>query len=108
VGFLQKNRPVVVDFLADYVRVLRWYNDPANRDVAVKVVAEFTKVPPEQYAGWVFGSQDYYRDPNAIVDIEALQKNIDVQHELGFLREPLNVKGYVDMSLVEEAGKRMK
>ena len=95
-------------FLEDYLRVLRWYNDPANRDAAVRVVAEFTKVPPQQFAGWVFGSQDYYRDPNAIVDVEALQKNVDVQRELGFLKEPLNVKSYVDMSLVEEAGKRAK
>ena len=107
-GFLQKNRSAVVDFLEDYLRVLRWYNDPANRDAAVRVVAEFTKVPPQQFAGWVFGSQDYYRDPNAIVDVEALQKNVDVQRELGFLKEPLNVKSYVDMSLVEEAGKRAK
>jgi hypothetical protein len=42
------------------------------------------------------------------VDVEALQKNVDVQRELGFLKEPLNVKSYVDMSLVEEAGKRAK
>ena len=65
-------------------------------------------MPPQQFAGWIFGSQDYYRDPNAIVDVEALQKNVDVQRELGFLKEPLNVKSYVDMSLVEEAGKRAK
>jgi hypothetical protein len=43
-----------------------------------------------------------------MVDVDALQKNVDVQHELGFLKEPLNVKSYVDMSLIEEAGKRMK
>jgi hypothetical protein len=42
------------------------------------------------------------------VDVEALQKNVDIQHALGFLKEPLNVKSYVDMSLAEEAGKRAK
>jgi sulfonate transport system substrate-binding protein len=105
-GFLQKNRAALVDFLEDYVRVLRWYNDPANHDAAVKVIAEFTKLPMERFAGWVFGSQDYYRDPNATVDVDALQNNVDVQHELGFLKEPLNVKSYVDMSLIKEAGRR--
>jgi sulfonate transport system substrate-binding protein len=107
-GFLQKNRAAVVDFLEDYIRVLRWYNDPVNRDAAVKFIADFAKQPPERFAGWVFGTQDYYRDPGARVDVDALQKNVDVQHELGFLKEPLIVKPYVDMSLVEEAGKRSK
>jgi NitT/TauT family transport system substrate-binding protein len=107
-GFLQKNRSAVVDFLEDYIRVLRWYRDPANHDAAVKLIADFAKAPPERFAGWVFGTQDYYRDPEARVDVDALQKNVDVQHELGFLKEPLIVKPYVDLSLVEEAGKRSK
>ncbi|HEX9464196.1 MAG TPA: ABC transporter substrate-binding protein, partial [Alphaproteobacteria bacterium] len=107
-GFLRKNRAAVVDFLEDYLRALRWYNDPANHDAAVKVVAEFTKIPPERFASYVFTGQDYYRDPQAKVDVAALQKNLDVQHELGFLNNRLDVQRYVDMSLVEEAAKRVK
>jgi NitT/TauT family transport system substrate-binding protein len=105
-SFLHKNRAAVVDFLEDYFSALRWYNDPAHHDKAVKTVAEFTKLPPKLFASWVFTGRDYYRDPEAKVDVAALQRNVDVQHELGFLKAPLDVKKYVDMSLVEEAAKR--
>lgn len=106
-SFLHKNRAAVVDFLEDYLRALRWYNDPAHHDAAVKAVAEFTKLPPERFASWAFTNRDYYRSPNARLDVGALQRNIDVQHELGFLKNRLDVKKYVDMSLVEEAAKRL-
>ncbi len=104
--FLQKNRAAMVDFLEDYLRALRWYNDPAHHDAAVRTVAAFMKVPPERFASWVFSKQDYYRDPEARVDVAALQKNVDVQHEVGFLKNRLDVAPYVDMSLVDEAAKR--
>jgi hypothetical protein len=32
---------------------------------------------------------------------------VDVQQELGFLKNRINIKPYVDMSLVEEAAKRI-
>jgi NitT/TauT family transport system substrate-binding protein len=105
--FLRKNRAAVVDFLEDYLRALRWYNDPANHAAVVTAVAEFTKLPPERFASWVFTNQDYYRDPQAKIDVAALQKNIDVQQELGFLKNRLEIKNYVDMSLIEEAAKRL-
>jgi NitT/TauT family transport system substrate-binding protein len=105
-AFLQKNRAAVVDFLEDYLRALRWYNDPAHHDKAVATVAQFTKLPPKLFASWVFTGRDYYRAPEAKVDVAALQRNVDAQHELGFLKNPLDVKKYVDMSLVEEAVKR--
>lgn len=105
-SFLEKNRAAVVDFLEDYLRALHWYLDPAHHDAAVKAVAAFTKIPAERFASWAFTGQDYYRDPKGRVDVAALQRNVDVQRELGFLKAPLDVKKYVDMSLVEEAAKR--
>lgn len=106
-GFLKTHRAAIVDFLEDYLRALRWYNDPKNHDEVVKTVAAFTKIPPERFSGWVFTQTDYYRDPKGQVDVAALQKNLDVQHELGFLKQPLDAKPYVDMSLVDEAVKRL-
>jgi len=107
-GFITKHRAAIVDFLEDYLRALRWYNDPKNHDEVVKTVAAFTKIPPERFSSWVFTQTDYYRDPKGQVDVAALQKNLDVQHELGFLKQPLDAKPYVDMSLVDEAVKRLK
>lgn len=107
-GFLKSHPSVVIDFLEDYLRALRWYEDPANRTAALKVISEFTKVPAERFASWVFTKQDNYRDPDGLIDVAILQKNIDVQYELGFLKNKINAKPYVDMSFIEEAAKRAK
>ena len=107
-GFLKTHRDVVIDFFEDYLRALRWYNDPANRPAALKAISEFTKIPAERFASWAFTNQDYYRDPKGLVDTAILQKNLDVQHELGLIKKKIDAKRYVDMSLIEEAGKRAK
>jgi NitT/TauT family transport system substrate-binding protein len=106
--FLGSHRATVVDFLEDYLRALRWYIDPANHDAAVQAAAAFLKLPPERFASWAFTPRDYYRDPLARVDAAALQKNVDVQHELGFLKAKLDVAPYVDPSLAAEAAARLK
>ena len=106
-GFLRDHRAAVVDFLEDYLRALHWYDDPANHDAVVRTVAEFVKLPPERFASWVFTAQDYYRDPHARIDVAALQKNIDAQRELGFLKTDVRAAAYVDMSLVKEAAGRV-
>jgi hypothetical protein len=56
---------------------------------------------------WIFTNKDYYRDPNALPDLDALQKNVDPQNQLGFLRKPLEVKKYADLTLVTEAAERL-
>ena len=38
-----------------------------------------------------------------IPDLAALQANIDVQHELGFLKGKVEVKNYADLSIVKDA-----
>jgi sulfonate transport system substrate-binding protein len=106
-AFLRAHRAAMVDFLEDYLRALHWYNDPLNHDDVVKTVADFTKIPPERFSSWVFTGQDYYRDPHAKVDVGALQKNIDAQRELGFLKGDVRAETYVEMGLADEAAKRV-
>jgi sulfonate transport system substrate-binding protein len=106
-GFLTKNRAAVTDFFEDMLRMRKFYFNPANHKEAVKVVSDFTKAPPERLDSWLFSKRDYYRDPNARVDIGALQKNIDQLHKVGSIKQPLNVKKYVDQSYLEEAIKRV-
>jgi ABC-type nitrate/sulfonate/bicarbonate transport system substrate-binding protein len=106
-GFLKEHRAVIVDFLEDYLHTLRYLTDPAHHDEAVALITEATKQKPSLYAGWVFTKQDYYRDPRALPDLEALQANVDLQHKLGFLRSDLDVKKYADLSLAEDAAKRL-
>jgi NitT/TauT family transport system substrate-binding protein len=105
--FLEKNRAAMIDFLEDNLRVVRWYLDPANHDDAVGIAAKLTKQPAEKFADWLFTQRDYYRDPNMVPDVPLLQANIDLQREVGFLKEPIDITKYVDLSFVQEAGGRL-
>jgi NitT/TauT family transport system substrate-binding protein len=107
-GFLQKHRAVMVDFLEDYIHALHYLTDPAHHQEAIEIVAKATKQKPSLFENWIFTNKDYYRDPNALPDLEALQANIDLQQRLGFLRSPLDVKKYADLSLVKEAAQRLE
>jgi NitT/TauT family transport system substrate-binding protein len=106
-GFLQKQRAVMVDFLEDYLHALHYLTDPAHHQEAVDIVSQVTKQKPSFFSDWIFTNQDYYRDPKALPNLEALQSNVDLQHQLGFLRSPLEVKKYADLSLVTEAFQRL-
>lgn len=105
--FIAKNRAALVDFFEDYIRVTRWYMDPANQQAAVAIVAKFTNVPPERL-GWIFTKRDFYRDSNGAPDLVAIQRSVDLLKEFNFLKEPLEVKKYADLSLIEDAAKRLK
>ncbi len=106
--FLQKNRAAVTDFLEDSLRELHWYSDPKNHDEVVKIFAENTKLPPQVWQSWVFTKGDFYRDPNGVPDLAALQANIETQRQLGFLKGEIDVKKLADLSYIEEAAKRAK
>ena len=105
-GFIQKNRAALVDFLEDAVRAIRWYTDPKNHDEAVTIVAKLNKAPPERM-GWAFTEHDQYRDPNGMPNMAALQSNLQLQKQVGFLNQDIDVKKYADLSMVQEAAKRL-
>jgi sulfonate transport system substrate-binding protein len=105
---LQKNRPAMVDFMEDAIRVVRWYLDPGNHDEAVQIAAKLTKQRPELFADWLFTNKEYSRSPDLLPDMTALQSNIDTQRDLGFLKGPIDVQKYADLSIVREAAARLK
>ncbi len=105
--FLAKNRAAVIDYYEDYLRGLDWFLAPANREEAIAIIARFTKVPAEQYAGWIFDKGDFYHDPNARVNLAALKKNLDVIYQLGLIARPVDPAKYLDESFVIEARKRL-
>jgi ABC-type nitrate/sulfonate/bicarbonate transport system substrate-binding protein len=97
----------MVDFIEDYLHTLQYLLDPAHHDEAVALLAQVTKQKPALFEGWAFTNKDYYRDSQGLADLDALQANIDLQHQLGFLRASLEVKKHADTSLSEEAGRRL-
>ncbi|HTV29849.1 MAG TPA: ABC transporter substrate-binding protein [Xanthobacteraceae bacterium] len=105
--FIDAHRAALVDWLEDSLRILHWYTDPKNHDEAAQIAARFVKAPPERM-GWVFTKVDTYRDPNMLPDLAALQRNVDMTKDLGYAQASFDVKKYSDLSMVEEAAKRLK
>jgi sulfonate transport system substrate-binding protein len=105
--FLKAHHAEMVDFMEDYLRTLKYLLDPANHAEAVALLAQVTKQKPALFESWAFTNKDYYRDPKGLADLDALQANIDLQHQLGFLRTSLDVKKHADNSFTEEAVRRL-
>jgi sulfonate transport system substrate-binding protein len=106
-GFIAKNRVAMVDLIEDVLRVTRWYNDPANHQEAVATIAKLTKQQPSEI-DFVFTDHDFYRNPTGKPDLAGIQRNLDMENEMGALKTKIDVTKYADLSLVEEAGARLK
>jgi len=105
--FIDKNRAALVDFFEDTLRIAHWYEDPANHTAAMQILGDLVKKPPAIFS-WAFTHRDVYHDPNLVPNLDALQKNVDMTHELGFTKGTFDVKKYSDLSIVEEAAKRLQ
>jgi sulfonate transport system substrate-binding protein len=105
--FLDKNRAAMADFMEDALRIERWFLDPANHEEVMQIASRVTKQPPERFA-WAFTKADFYRDPNMLPNLTALQSNINLTRELGFVKIDVDVPKFTDLSFVQEAAKRLK
>jgi sulfonate transport system substrate-binding protein len=107
-NFIAKNRAAMVDFMEDFLRVVRWYYDPANRTDAIKIISEANKVPVPVLDRYLFTKADNYRNLDGLPDLKVIQSNIHAMKELGFAKTELNINDYADLSLVKEAAARLK
>ena len=105
--YIDKNRAELTDFMEDTLRIVRWYLDPANHQAVMEICARVTKQPVERF-GWAFTKQDNYRNPDMLPDLAALQRNVDAMKDLGYVKASVDVKAHADLSLVQEAAKRLK
>ncbi len=105
--FIDKNRAALVDFFEDTLVITRWYLDPKNHAAAMEIAGRVTKRPPQAF-DWLFTNKDCYHDPDMLPNLAALQKNVDLTQELGFVKGKVDVKAYADLSMVQEAAKRLK
>jgi NitT/TauT family transport system substrate-binding protein len=106
-SFIEKNRAVLVDFLEDVIRTVRWFTDPANHEAAIALAQALTKQPPAQLDR-LFTKGDNYRDPNAEPNLRSLQHSLDLQYEMGMQKTKIDVNRFADLSLVHEAAARLK
>jgi len=107
-SFLQKNRAALVDFMEDCIRAAHWLADPKNRTEMIAISARVSKQPSALLDSYLFTNKDNFRDPNLLPDLAALQRNLDTQLELGFLKARVDVQVHVDLSIVKEAAALVK
>lgn len=106
--FLDKHRAELLDFFEDHVRAMRWFQDPANRAEAIKIIATFMNIPEERLS-YLFTRKDYYRDRFMVPNLRTLQDSIEVIRDVGLFQTRIEVAPkYVDLSFVEEARRRIE
>ena len=72
-------------------------------------MADYNKVPVSLITSWMFTKDgDFYHDPDGLPDLDALQSNIELQRQLGFVKSELDVKPLADLSYVKEAAARAR
>jgi sulfonate transport system substrate-binding protein len=98
--FLKSNPDAVRGFLADYVDGLSWFYNPANREKAIEIVADFTKSPKPVLDSYFATSRDYYRDPNGCVSAASIQKPIDAMVEEKLLETRVDASKYLNLSFL--------
>jgi sulfonate transport system substrate-binding protein len=105
--FLTTHPEAVQDFFEDFLRFWQWMLDPTNRAEVVQLGAALTKRPVEAFADWLLTRNDYYRDPEALVDAAMLQRNVDLLYDMGFIQQRLDTGKYLDLSHVHQAKQRL-
>jgi len=104
---IKAHRAAFVDFMEDHIRARRWLLDPKNRAEALDILSSVTKQPKEQL-DFAFTKEDFYRSPDAQPELKSVQKEIDEAVELKVLPKRVEISPkYVDLSLIEEAKKRI-
>jgi sulfonate transport system substrate-binding protein len=106
-GFIAAHRAALVDFFQDMMIVQRWYRDPANHAAAIAIAANLTKQPEAGLEPYLFTKNDSYVDPKLQPNLDSLQRNIGIMRSLGFITADVDVKKYADLSIVDEAAKRL-
>ena len=106
--FIATNRAALVDMMADHMRALAWFYDPANRAGMLDIVSAVTKAPKENFADYVFTNKDFPRNRDLYIDPKIIQNTIDKSIEFGAIKETLKVDpDYVDFSVVRDAKKQL-
>lgn len=106
--FLKANRAAMVDFMEDYLRMIRWYYDPANKKEAVEIVSEASKMPVAVLNTYIFTMRDNYRNMDGLPNLAAIQSNMKVQKDLGLTKSEIDVEAHADLSMIKEAVARLK
>ncbi len=95
--FIDKNRAALVDFMEDSLRIVRWYLDPeeprgghGDRGARHQAAGRAVRLDVHQ-------ARTPTAIPNMLPDLAALQRNVDMTRDLGFVRGTIDVKKHADL-----------
>ncbi len=97
-AFLEANGDAVRAFLADVVNATEIYLDRPDDARTALVESGMTRIPLQAY----LGMNDYHRDRGARVDLQALDKMQEMQIELGWQRNRVDIPAVVDMTYLPQ------
>lgn len=105
--FIAAHRAALIDFYTDYMRAMRWFLDPKNREEAIAIAVAVTH-KTAQDLDFAFTPHDFYRSPDLMPVIEAIQTEVDEDVKLKVLPKRIRVSPkYVDLSLIKAAKARL-
>lgn len=105
--FIAAHRPALIGFFTDYIRAMQWFLNPANRKEALDILVAVTHKPLKDVE-FAFTPHDFYRSPDLMPDIPAVQREIDEDVALGVLPKRIVVSPkYVDLSLIKAAQQQL-
>ena len=70
------------------------------------MVAKLTKQPPEAL-DWAFTKRDDFRGPNGTPDLKSVATDLKMEKSLGYLKSDIDVAKYADLTIVDDAVKRL-
>jgi sulfonate transport system substrate-binding protein len=105
--WIDAHRVALIDFFEDTMRIERWYLDPKNHAAVMQIMAKITHRPANIFS-YIFTHRDVYHDPDMMPDLTALQRNVDLTVELGFVKQKFSVENHADLSLIKEAAARFE
>lgn len=92
--FMAKNAAAVRAFLADYVKVLKYYKDNIKEVRQLMLDKKYVAVDPAIY----LTLQDYYREPTGKTDANGFKAQHDNMLKLGWLTKTVDISKLVDNS----------
>jgi NitT/TauT family transport system substrate-binding protein len=106
-SFLDRNRAALIDLMEDTLRITRWYLDPANHSEVMAIAGRLTRQPAERF-DWAFTNKDYYHAPDMRPNLDALQNNVAMMKDLGFVKTTIDAKKHSELGIIDEAAGRLK
>lgn len=106
--FLAKNPRRVQSFFDDYYRFLQYGLNPQNRDEMIEIGAKMQNIPAAAFKSWWNTKEDFFRDPEGLVNVAAVKSEMGVLKEYGIIEVTVDIEKWVDMSFMRKAAQNSK